>query len=320
MSKRNLVYIEILRTFALLCVIYFHITGMISSKVSILGMSVISYSSSMLVGIAVPLFMFISGYLYKPVESSQIVPFIKKKVLRLWLPYIVFSTLIMISSGFFSFSALLSGGFYHLWFLTALFWCFIFSIKINYESSWSFFILFIALVCSKVSIPDFLGLQNFIQWFFFFVLGAIVRYHVKTIIFLRKYYLWIPLLLFYVGVNTFVPFHYREPSIIYALAESSVILSIWILLEPVNEKVNSKRKISKIFLTIGECSMGIYILHYWLLIYVLSSTSFRIFHISLGLKHYTFITVIIIEIVTFVLCLGITKFIRRYKYGKLLLG
>lgn len=320
MSKRNLVYIEILRTFALLCVIYFHIIGMIGPKVPISGMSSISYSSGMLVGIAVPLFMFISGYLYKPVENSQIVPFIKKKVVRLWLPYIVFSTLIMITSGFFSFSALLSGGFYHLWFLTVLFWCFIFSIKIDYESPWSFFMLFFALVCSNIRIPDFLGLQDFVQWFFFFVLGAIVKCHFKIIIFLRKYYLWIPLLLFYVGVNIFVPFHYREPSIIHALAESSVILSIWILLEPFNEKINSKRKISKIFLTIGECSMGIYILHYWLLIYVLSNTSFRIFHIALGLQHYTFITVIIIEIVTFVLCLGVTKFIRRNKYGKLLLG
>ena len=320
MGKRSLIHIEILRTFALLCVIYFHVTGMLSTKICVPGMSTILYSSSLLVGIAVPLFMFISGYLYKPVESSQILSFIKKKALRLWFPYIVFSIFIMITSGFFSFSSLLSGGFYHLWFLTALFWCFIFSIKINYASVFSFFILPITLVCSIISIPDFLGLQDFIQWFYFFVLGAIVKSHANAIVFLRKYLLWVPLVLFYVGVNIFVPFHYREPSIIHALAESAIILSIWTLLEPINLKISLEGKVRRLFLAIGSCSMGIYILHYWLLIYILSSTSFSIFHIALGLQNYTFVTVIIIVFVTFICSLFITNFARRYKFGRLLLG
>ena len=226
----------------------------------------------------------------------------------------------MITSGFFSFSSLLSGGFYHLWFLTALFWCFIFSIKINYASVFSFFMLPITLVCSIISIPDFLGLQDFIQWFYFFVLGAIVKSHANAIVFLRKYLLWVPLVLFYVGVNIFVPFHYREPSIIHALAESAIILSIWTLLEPINLKISLEGKVSRLFLAIGSCSMGIYILHYWLLIYILSSTSFSIFHIVLGLQNYTFVTVMIIVFLTFICSLFITNFARRYKLGRLLLG
>lgn len=320
MNKRSLVHIEILRILAVLCVIYFHTTGMLNDKITISSMPVILYSSSLLVGVAVPLFMFISGYLYKPVEKAQILSFIKKKILRLWLPYIVFSTLIMITSGFFSLSQLIDGGFYHLWFLTALFWCFVFSLIIDYSSTIALILLPVTLICSLIRMPEFLGIQDFIQWFYFFMLGAIVKSHQNIIVFLRKHYLWILLILFYILVKIFVPFNYREPSIIHALAESAIILSIWILLEPVNLKINTSSKVGRVFLAGGECSMGIYILHYWLLIYLLSSTSFRVFHLSFWLTNYTITTIMLIVFITFAICFVVTRLVRRSKLGRLLLG
>lgn len=165
MGNRYLFHIEILRTFALLCVIVFHVVGMIDSRIPLFSTlpmkNFILQTTSQLVGLAVPLFLFIAGYLYKPVAKNQTITFIRKKLARLWIPYCAFTILIMLISDFFDFRSFISGGFYHLWFLTALFWCFICSLLVDYSSYWSFVLLPITLAVSLVHIPPFLGLQDF---------------------------------------------------------------------------------------------------------------------------------------------------------------
>jgi fucose 4-O-acetylase-like acetyltransferase len=142
-------------------------------------------------------FMFLSGYLYKPVGKHEIIPFIRKKVLRLLLPYFVFSFLIMLTSGFFSLKELFQG-FWHLWFLWALFWCFIFSVFIDYSKKYAL----IVLLCSfgmggwEIELPAWS--RDFVQWYYFFAFGAIVRSHVRVTEIIKRYYLWIPMVLSYV--------------------------------------------------------------------------------------------------------------------------
>lgn len=325
MGNRYLFHIEILRTFALLCVIVFHVVGMIDSRIPLFSTlpmkNSILQTTSQLVGLAVPLFMFIAGYLYKPVAKNQTITFIRKKLARLWIPYCTFTILIMLTSGFFDFKAFISGGFYHLWFLTALFWCFICSLLVDYSSYWSFVLLPITLAVSLVHIPPFLGLQDFIQWYYFFVLGAIIKVHPNIIMVIRQYYLWVPLFVLFVIIMVCVPFHYRAPSIIHALAESALILVIWTLSEKVGDIAKNRTNfITKMFCSFGKCSMGIYVLHYWLLIYILSSTSVSIFHVTFCLQYYPIITISAITVVSFGICYAITLLLQRSKYGRLLIG
>lgn len=318
MGKRNLVYIEALRTFALLGVIFFHVAGMLKGKLTnanIPEFPAIMQTSSYWVGIAVSLFMFIAGYLYRrPVGKLQIMQFVKKKSMHLLLPYVVFAILIMLTSGFFDFGELLSGDFWHLWFFTALFWCFIFSLCIDYSSKWGIVILVASLICSIVEIPRILGLSNFVQWFYFFALGAVVKSHPTVMTAIKRNHLWLLLLLMYVAVKIAIPFHYRQPSIVHTMSDSAAILVIWLIF------INLNKIKSGVFLAIGENSMGIYIMHYWLLIYILSGTSFRIFDISQFMESCPWVTVIVIVIVTFVISIAIVAISRMTRMGRLLLG
>lgn len=319
-NNRNFIHIEILRTLALLSVILFHTAVMLINKTphteSIDIWPAITYGSSLLVGIGVPLFMFMAGYLYKPVLKSQITSFIRKKALRLWVPYLIFTILIMISSGFFDFRAIWEGRFWHLWFLPSLFWCFIISILIDYRSKWALMFFPFSIVCSLIPLPAFLGIQDFTGVFPFFVLGALIKYHPHSLIFLKRYRLSIPLACFYIFVNLLIPFHYRNPSLIHSISISAIILSIWCFIDNSSHLQRS----GVYFFSIGICSMGIYILHYWILIYLLSSTSFRIFNLSTFMHNYPLTTFIVLVAATFIICYAITLLLRKYKWGRFLLG
>lgn len=318
MGKRNLIYIEFLRTFALLGVIFFHVMGMLKDKlanVDVPEFSTIMRASGYWVGFAVPLFMFIAGYLYKqPAGKEQITTFVKKKATRLLLPYVIFTVLIMLSQGFFSLRELVSGAFWHLWFLLALFWCFIASLCVDYSSKWGIVVLVAALWVSMVEIPRFLGISGFFQWYYFFVLGAVVKSHPGIIKSIKKYYIWVLLVAVYIGINALVPFHYSQPSVAHSIAESAAILVVWLIFTKL------KQVKLGVFLAVGECSMGIYILHYWLLIYMLSSTSFRMFNIIRFMETCPWGTVMVIVGVTFALSFVVTYVARINKVGRLLLG
>lgn len=318
MSRKKYLFIELLRAIGLLCVILFHTIGMLREKIpaaTCSTMDYMAYASSLLVGIAVPMFMLISGYLYKaPLGVYEIRSFLRKKILRLLLPYCIFTILIMVTSGYFEFKQIYGGGFMHLWFLTALFWCFCVSLWINCSSQYYIFIFLAALFCSLLSLPDLLGIQNFVHFYCFFVLGIIIRENADFNLF-KKYYLWFPLLLFYILANSLLPFRYRTPSIIHTLAISSILIVIWYSLR--NIEIH---KGQKIILNIGKYSLGIYILHFWILIYALSNTSLRIFHIPTLIQKFPIMTVcFIVMIVFFISYIGI-GLLHRSKWGRFIIG
>ena len=310
MSGRNLIFIEALRTFSLLGVILFHVLAMLENRLpeeaKTSTLLLLAKLSTYYVNIAVSLFMFISGYLLKrPIDKTQILPFAKKKLVRLWLPYCAVTVLIMLTSGFFSYENILKGNFWHLWFLTALFWCFMFSIIVDYSSKYALLLLPISLVLYLVDIPPILGFYDFMRWYYFFALGALIRQYPSFINWIERYYMLVVLVIFYVIVKLYVPFSYRSPSIIHYLAESAIIFPIWLLFSRFHFY-----KSAKFFISIGECSMGIYVLHYWFLIYILSSTTFTIFQIPAFIATYPIWTVFVIVGVTFAMSYIATKILR----------
>lgn len=314
--------IELLRCFSLWGVILFHTMGFLDDHHLVDGSPIVLaiYKFSVyFVGIAVPLFMFISGYLYRPVDKHEIIPFIRKKALRLLLPYFVFSSLIMLSGGFFSIKELFQG-FWHLWFLLALFWCFIFSMFIDYTKKYAFGVLLCAFVMGgvKVELPGLI--KDFVQWYYFFALGAIIREHTQVFEYIKQYYLWIPMMLCYVITVSIVPFQYRSPSAIYELAISAIVVVLFLFAESLTKKWEAKDLIKKSILSIGRYSMGIYILHFWILVYLLSTTAIRVFHIEAFIQRIPVLTISGLVIVNFFLCYILTTLISRNKIGKLLLG
>lgn len=316
------IHIEILRCFSLFGVILFHTMGFLDDHHMVDGSHIvveINKFSVYFVGIAVPMFMFISGYLYRPVGKHDVISFVKKKALRLLLPYFVFSSLIMLSGGFFSIKELFQG-FWHLWFLWALFWCFIFSAFIDFSKKYAFAILLFAFLIGgvKVELPGLI--KDFVQWYYFFALGAIVRAHAQILEYIKQYYLWIPMILCYVIAVSIVPFQYRSPSAIYELAISAIVVVLFLFAESLTKKWEAKDLIKKSILSIGRYSMGIYILHFWILIYLLSTTAIRVFHIEAFIQRIPVLTISGLVIVNFLLCYILTALISRNKIGKLLLG
>jgi fucose 4-O-acetylase-like acetyltransferase len=271
------------------------------------------------VGISVSMFMFISGFLYKPVEKHKVGSFVKKKSLRLLLPCFVFSSLIMLSGGFFDTKELFQG-FWHLWFLLALFWCFMFSLLIDYSRKYAFVVLLLAFVMGGIQIKAPALIRDFVQWYYFFVLGAVLRAHPKISDIIKQYYLWIPLILFYVVITCTVPYHYRQPSVIYELAISAMVIAFFLIAEFSNRYMSENSFLKKAILSSGRYSMGIYIFHFWVLIYLLSTTSIRVFHIETLMQKIPLLIVPFLVIVNFSICYTLTALISRNKIGKFLLG
>lgn len=315
-GNNKIVFIEYIRIISIFCVILFHQLGKITGRGIIPDSKTLSGLCGLschLVGIAVPFFLFIAGYLYrKPLPGGK-TSFLIKKAKRLLIPYLIFTILTMLASGYFDANELYIGGFWHLWFVTTLFWCFAISIFIDYSSKWIWLLIPISLVLTMVSLPSILGLQNFLQWYYFFALGAIVRNNQRGTI-KGKWIISIICICVYIAVILIFPFHYREQSIIHAVAISSVIYGIWIMIRDLNLKQ------TLIVDTLGKCSMGIYVTHYIVLIYLLSSTSFRIFHITSLLQEIPIITTLALAVVAYLVSFLTTMILRTNKWTRVLIG
>ena len=314
-ENKRIVIIEYIRIISIFCVILFHLLGIMTGKEIIPNsndLSILRKISGHLVGIAVPFFLFISGYLYHKPSTKNKTSFILKKAKRLLLPYPIFTILTMLASGYFDAIELYTGGFWHLWFLTSLFWCFVISVYIDYSSKWIWILVPISLGLSLVRLPSFLGVQDFVVWYYYFVVGAIVKSHHINI--RHKWIVSIVCICAYIAVILIFPFHYRERSIIHAIAISALIYGIWILVKDL------KLKLNRVVGLLGQCSMGIYILHYIVLICLLSSISFRIFHISTLLQAYPMITILGLSIIAYIVSFLSTMLLRTSKWTRVLIG
>ena len=207
-----------------------------------------------------------------------------------------------------------------MWFLWALFWCFIFSAFIDFSKRYAFAILLFAFLIGgvKVELPGLI--KDFVQWYYFFAFGAIVRSHVRVTEIIKRYYLWIPMVLSYVVTVCIVPFQYRSPSAIYELVISAIVVVLFLVVESLTSNMQLNEFIKKSILSVGRCSMGIYIFHFWLLIYMLSTTSIRVFHIEAFIQSIPVLTILGLVIANFLLCYILTALISKNKIGKLLLG
>lgn len=140
----------------------------------------------MIVDATMPLFTFISGYLFTAlyVEKQKyrsFLPFLKNKVNRLIVPFLVFSVLIISTSYNMDFKSMVWGEGCHMWYCAMLFWCFMIAwalLRLNNKIV-SWFIIGISIVLVFAN-PNFwylpfqfpFGLDNGLYYYSYFALGG----------------------------------------------------------------------------------------------------------------------------------------------------
>jgi len=132
--------------------------------------------------ISMPLLIFISGYLYARlyIENGKYHSYSKlvcNKIHRLLIPAYIFGVIFSVTlnpGNFLTFSNLsyIINGYAHLWYLPALFWCFIFAPLFIERKRWTIevILLLMTFVFIYMPFPRILGL-GFHMYFFYFVLG-----------------------------------------------------------------------------------------------------------------------------------------------------
>ena len=132
--NERLLDISLLRVISIVAVVAFHVYGMMyadhfpKSK-DLYHQIYWTWNQCGLINIAMPMFVFVSGYLFAFLMRKGKYPtfgaLLKNKIKRLLLPYFVFGLIMMATTGNFRPLDLFSGCYWHLWFLPMIFWCFI---------------------------------------------------------------------------------------------------------------------------------------------------------------------------------------------------
>jgi len=335
----------IIRSFAIILVVAFHAYYMMmveghfpASKE--MYRSLYYNINCLILQFRMPLFLFISGYLFSHLENERgkyktFKDLIHNKFKRLILPFFVFVTIFMVSINDFSWKPYYSWGYQHLWFIPMLFWCFIFTriqsfLPFSKTMLWktivfiSFFILTLNII-PRISIP-LLAIPNFLKWYFWFYLGYhiyltrdrfygfILSHKVSVSIFL--------LTIFIIGswakctyiINDSVRTWYTE------IANLAIVILFWFWtnLIIINNLIGEKK--IKFFNWLNKHSYGIYVFHNWLQPFIISSTAIGLFGLDVLAMQHPFLFPLLFFIISFLLSLALTWCLLKTRIGRFLIG
>lgn len=333
--NERLLDISLLRVISIVAVVAFHVYGMMYAdhfpKSKDLYRQIYwTWNQCGLINIAMPMFVFISGYLFAFLMGKGKYPtfgtLLKNKVKRLLLPSFVFGIIMMVATGDFHPFDLLRGGYWHLWFLPMLFWCFIISYGAINKLRVNLYIFVLILVITFMFrffplseiIPKVLGLPSILNWYCWFLLGIFVQtYNLYVVNIIKKYWLYIPLLSVYLLVTIMRPISYGVYTWYSLLAQISIIFVVWYFFHTLGQKW-----IDRLLPVISwsKYSFGIYIFHYIIASYLISRTVQRIFPLSDWAMHHTLLFPFSLFVITLFLSWGISWLLLKNKIGRFLLG
>lgn len=331
--------VVIIRSFAIILVVAFHAYGMMHAEAHFPCVKTIYYDyyynvNDLALKFRMPLFVFISGYLFSYLEKAKgkyptFKDLFNNKFKRLIIPYFVFAVVYMLTTNSFSLELLFAGGTAHLWFITMLFWCFIFTrllsfVPYNNHLLFKFSLLalsFCFLFPTTNFLPRFMGLYNVSKWYFWFYLGYVVLpYREQLFNWLSCSWTRI-LLLLLGGYGIYFSIKTGEYKVIYAqVGYLSIVLLIWYFINYIIQKFPGKWLDSSIFKELNRTSYGIFVLHNWLQLFMISKLSQRLFHLDVLAENH---------VVLFPLCFFLLSLLFSYigsvmilktKVGRFLIG
>lgn len=239
----KLTYISILRSFSILVVVFFHVyqymyvPAHFPETVQMYHDTYFWINQCVGINVAMPMFTLIAGflfsYLFDKGKYQDFVPLIKKKAMRLLLPFFVFGILMMATTGVpFRPWELYTGGFVHLWYLSFLFWCFPLGwcimkyIKSVYVQVFILVVFLWGASQGKV-LPTIMGIHNITKWFGWFMLGMLLAsYQTKINKVISKYHFVILVLVPFLLQAYFSPLKYGDQTWYSVLCVASFIVGI----------------------------------------------------------------------------------------------
>lgn len=327
-------YIQVLRSLSILLVVFFHVYGYMYATVHFPGCREKYHemyfwaNQCVFINIAMPMFTFISGflfdYLYDKGKYHEFLPFIKKKILRLWLPFMVFGMLMMLTVGVeFEPWKLLSGNFSHLWYLPTLSWLFVVGwlVKTYVHNSLahvSILIVFLFLPLFGRILPHWMGLHNITVWSGWFLLGGMVSlYKNKLTQYIRKYYLAIPLIVLFFVQEYLYPVEYDEWTWYSIIAIMLILVALWYVFSKMD---NTALRLCQPLIWLSQYSFGIFIFHNWIGPYLISSTVKRVIPLEQWADAHLIIFPFALALVTLGISWFISWILMQTKVGRFLIG
>lgn len=331
--KGKLYDVAILRVFCILVVVFFHCYQMMWAEAHF-PLTITVYKDLYFKGVecgaisvAMPLFVFISGYLFYYLlmsgKYSTWRNLLQKKGLRILLPYVVFSLFFMITTDSWNLMSLLRGSFWHLWFLPMLFWCFIFGyglykvkLKVYME------VILITILFGGALISGFFlkwfGLSKINYWFYWFYLGMLCFKYRETIYFyLGKYKLSILLLLCSIAIIVLFPVEYGNVAWYINLAVTCCIVSLSCLMSGIDW---SKYELTTPVVKFSAYSFGIYIWHNWVALMLISNTSKQLFGLPELAANHVVLFPLCFSLITLAISWTLSWMMMKTKVGKFLIG
>lgn len=339
---KKLYDVVILRSFAIVMVVAYHAYGLVywglfpemTERFKDLYYDVNEY----VVNFRMPLFVFISGYLFSFLEREKgkyptFMALLKNKFKRLIVPYLIFSTIYLLTiDGGFDWRTLMSGDCAHLWFITMLFWCFIFTrlfsmIPWSRNRYFSMALLALSFMVSFIDAPNvnFLGINNISEWFFWFYLGHTVspyRGQLFSCLSRKKVWLLAFALVYMLELLYTIKFveSAEQRSGFMRLAHLSVVLLIWYVTNWAINNSSKKWYDNVVFKELNRTSYGIYVLHFWLQQYLISSPVKRLLHMEAFAEEHAIIFPFLFFIVSLMTSYIGAKILLKTRIGRFLIG
>lgn len=332
MKKTFFTDVAVLRSLSIMVVVAFHTTGMMYADAHFPATKALyhsiyyTFNQCLLINVAMPMFVFLSGYLfhYQLLRGrvTSFVGMVRKKALHILVPYFVFSLVMMSTTANVNIISLLRGGYWHLWFLPMLFWCFVVSYVLRRLARpiccVAILIATFGLsLCGKF-LPQIMGLHNITVWYcWFFLGGAAFLFKEQITSFMHRYRLPWLLVLGYVVLTVFVPVPYGERTWFATLAQVGAVLALWQVFHTLRPAA-MQRLYPLVWLS--RYSYGVYIFHNWLAVYLISSTAQRILPLAAWAAAHVVLFPLGFFLATFLLSLACSWALLKTRVGKYLIG
>lgn len=345
-KKERLQDVTIIRGIAIIVVVAFHAYGMMYANhfpASKEQYKEIYYGLNQCGPIvyAMPLFVFISGYLYAYLLSkggggyTDFKMFAWNKFKRLIIPFWIFCSLMMITNRFFDASKLIEGSYSHLWFLPMLFWCFIICYILNRyvrsnETTTSNKGLIIKIIILSVSfvlmfavgrLPKLMGLHSLPLWFFWFYLGYCIQPVKEKIIgtiTLNK--LYFPLFIVAAAIHYNGIIIYDDRTFLSEVAKLSAVLLTWYGINMLLKIKGGKWASARFLVELSSCSYGIYIFHNWIQPYMISRTAKNLLPLNDWALNHTVLFPLMFFLLSLTISYILAKITLKSRFGKFLIG